>query len=116
MPKKVCPIFNELESIFSCTACAGDGKLLNYKIDAAGGNLSDKKLISLGTKPITLHNFRSNNTSYVFAASDRPTIIYSSNEKLLYSNLNEDEVIIYPLGRPFLEKLFPRPNCLDTQI
>ena len=28
----------------------------------------------------------------VFAASDRPTIIYSSNKKLLYSNLNENEV------------------------
>lgn len=28
----------------------------------------------------------------MFAASDRPTIIYSSNKKLLYSNLNENEV------------------------
>jgi hypothetical protein len=28
----------------------------------------------------------------VFAASDRPTIIYSSNRKLLYSNLNENDV------------------------
>lgn len=28
----------------------------------------------------------------MFAASDRPTIIYSASRKLLYSNLNENEV------------------------
>ena len=28
----------------------------------------------------------------MFAASDRPTVIYSSNKKLHYSNVNEDEV------------------------
>ena len=32
----------------------------------------------------------------MFAASDRPTVIYSSNKKLHYSNVNEDEV-----GPPF---------------
>ena len=73
-------------------ASAGDGKLYNYHIDISNGSLTDRKVISLGTKPISLHSFRSNNTSYVFAASDRPTIIYSNNQKLLYSNLNEDEV------------------------
>lgn len=72
--------------------CVGDGKLHNYRIDPQDGKLWDRKTISLGTKPISLHNFRSNDTSYVFAASDRPTIIYSNNQKLLYSNLNEDEV------------------------
>lgn len=71
---------------------AGDGKLFNFHINSADGALTDRKVISLGTKPISLHCFRSNNTSYVFAASDRPTIIYSNNQKLLYSNLNEDEV------------------------
>ena len=30
--------------------------------------------------------------SHVFAASDRPTVIYSANKKLLFSNLNENEV------------------------
>lgn len=56
------------------------------------GAVSERKRISLGTKPITLRSFRSNGASHVFAASDRPTIIYSSNKKLLYSNLNENEV------------------------
>ena len=35
---------------------------------------------------------RSRGTTHVFAASDRPTIVYSANNKLLYSNLNESEV------------------------
>ena len=35
---------------------------------------------------------RSRGASHVFAASDRPTIIFSSSRKLLYSNLNENEV------------------------
>ena len=52
---------------------------------------SERKKICLGTKPIMLRTFRSNGTSYVFAASDRPTVIYSSNKKLLYSNVNENE-------------------------
>ena len=53
---------------------------------------SERKKICLGTKPIMLRTFRSSGTSYVFAASDRPTVIYSSNKKLLYSNVNENEV------------------------
>ncbi len=48
--------------------------------------------VSLGTKPILLRTFVSNGASHVFAASDRPTVIYSSNKKLVYSNLNENEV------------------------
>lgn len=46
----------------------------------------------LGTKPILLSAFSSGGQRHVFAASDRPTIIYSNNKKLLYSNLNENEV------------------------
>lgn len=46
----------------------------------------------LGTKPILLSPFSSGGQRHVFAASDRPTIIYSNNKKLLYSNLNENDV------------------------
>ena len=53
---------------------------------------SDKKQIQLGTKPILLRTFTSGGVGYVFAACDRPTIIYSQNRKLIYSNLNENEV------------------------
>lgn len=50
--------------------------------------LRDKKKISLGTQPIMLNTFHSKEATHVFAASDRPTVIYSSNKKLLYSNVN----------------------------
>jgi DNA damage-binding protein 1 len=39
-----------------------------------------------------LYASRSRGAAAVFAASDRPTVIYSANRKLLYSNLNENEV------------------------
>ncbi|EFJ23079.1 hypothetical protein SELMODRAFT_151061 [Selaginella moellendorffii] len=73
--------------------CAlGDGHLFNFLIDTSTGQLSDRKKISLGTQPIMLRTFRSKNATHVFAASDRPTVIYSSNKKLLYSNVNLKEV------------------------
>lgn len=73
--------------------CAlGDGHLFNFVLDIRTGLLMDRKKISLGTQPITLRTFRSKNATHVFAASDRPTVIYSSNRKLLYSNVNLKEV------------------------
>jgi hypothetical protein len=73
--------------------CAmGDGQLYNFHVAEATGALSERKKICLGTKPIMLRSFRSNGQSHVFAASDRPTVIYSANKKLLYSNVNENEV------------------------
>ncbi len=73
--------------------CAlGDGHLFNFMLNPSTGELSDRKKISLGTQPIALRTFRSKNATHVFAASDRPTVIYSSNKKLLYSNVNLKEV------------------------
>ncbi|KAD7117821.1 hypothetical protein E3N88_05089 [Mikania micrantha] len=73
--------------------CAlGDGHLLNFLLNTSTGELSDRKKVSLGTQPITLRTFSSKNTTHVFAASDRPTVAYSSNKKLLYSNVNLKEV------------------------
>ncbi|MEW5313036.1 MAG: hypothetical protein WDW38_004630 [Sanguina aurantia] len=73
----------------------GDGTLHTWRCDTQACSLSDKKKVVLGTKPILLRTFHSNGVTHVFAASDRPTIIYaspSSHKKLLFSNLNEDEV------------------------
>ncbi|KAF2317858.1 hypothetical protein GH714_041177 [Hevea brasiliensis] len=73
--------------------CAlGDGHLLNFLLNLNTGELTDRKKVSLGTQPITLRTFSSKNTTHVFAASDRPTVIYSSNKKILYSNVNLKEV------------------------
>lgn len=55
---------------------------------------ADHKKVVLGTKPILLSAFTTAGERHVFAASDRPTIIYSNNKKLLYSNLNENDVSV----------------------
>ena len=56
------------------------------------GLLSDRKKVTLGTQPTVLRTFRSLSTTNVFACSARPTVIYSSNHKLVFSNVNLKEV------------------------
>ena len=80
-------------SQISYLLCAlGDGHLLNFQLDTSCGKLRDRKKVSLGTRPITLRTFSSKSVTHVFAASDRPAVIYSNNKKLLYSNVNLKEV------------------------
>ena len=52
------------------------------------GFLSERKKVTLGTQPTMLRTFKSLSTTNVFACSDRPTVIYSSNHKLVFSNVN----------------------------
>ena len=56
------------------------------------GSLGERKKVTLGTQPTVLKTFRSLSTTNVFACSDRPTVIYSSNHKLVFSNVNLKEV------------------------
>ena len=56
------------------------------------GKFSDEKKISLGTKPITLKTICYKNTTYVLAASDRCTVIHSSNLRLTYSIVSVEKV------------------------
>lgn len=73
--------------------CAlGDGAMYYFTLDKDAGKLSDQKKVTLGTQPIILKTFRSLSTTNVFACSDRPTVIYSSNHKLVFSNVNLKEV------------------------
>uniref|UniRef100_A0A4W5MCL5 DNA damage-binding protein 1 n=1 Tax=Hucho hucho TaxID=62062 RepID=A0A4W5MCL5_9TELE len=73
--------------------CAlGDGALFYFGLDLTTGVLSERKKVTLGTQPTVLRTFRSLSTSNVFACSDRPTVIYSSNHKLVFSNVNLKEV------------------------
>ncbi|XP_028064008.1 uncharacterized protein LOC114267199 [Camellia sinensis] len=69
-------------------------------------------ILSLGTQPITLHTFSSKNTTHKFATSDRPTVIYSSNKKLLYSNVNLKQVIHMC---PFNFAAFPDSTLLELE-
>lgn len=73
--------------------CAlGDGSMFYFVLDKVTGVLKEKKSVTLGTQPTILKTFSSLSTSNVFACSDRPTVIYSSNHKLVFSNVNLKEV------------------------
>ncbi|ENN77681.1 hypothetical protein YQE_05832, partial [Dendroctonus ponderosae] len=73
--------------------CAlGDGSMYYFLLHRESGVLRDKKKVTLGTQPTVLRTFRSLNSTNVFACSDRPTVIYSSNHKLVFSNVNLKEV------------------------
>lgn len=73
--------------------CAlGDGSMYYFTLNKQNGILTDKKKVTLGTQPTVLRTFRSLSTTNVFACSDRPTVIYSSNHKLVFSNVNLKEV------------------------
>ncbi|KAL0699191.1 hypothetical protein Bca4012_055313 [Brassica carinata] len=80
------------EGISYLLCALGDGHLLNFQLDTRTGELRDRKKVSLGTQPITLRTFSSKSATHVFAASDRPSVIYSNNKKLIYSNVNLKEV------------------------
>lgn len=58
------------------------------KINFILGCLTDMKKVTLGTQPISLKKFISKGIMNVFACSDRPAVIYSSNQKLAFSNVN----------------------------
>jgi len=70
----------------------GDGSLFYFTINPVTKALGDRKKVTLGTQPTVLRPFRSQSTVNVFACSDRPTVIYSSNHKLVFSNVNLKEV------------------------
>ena len=70
----------------------GDGSLFYFSINPMTRTLGDRKKVTLGTQPTVLRPFRSQSTVNVFACSDRPTVIYSSNHKLVFSNVNLKEV------------------------
>ena len=71
----------------------GDGQLCTFVVDTfASPPLRDMKKLSIGTQPISLRPFRSKGELHAFAASDRPTVVYSLNKKLMFSNVNLREV------------------------
>lgn len=86
----------------------GDGYLMAYTINleaaiaaakaAAGGMttpiVGEGRKLNVGTQPANLSVFRSHGANHVFAACDRPTVVYASGGtgKLLLSNVNLQEV------------------------
>ncbi|KAL1431309.1 hypothetical protein MTO96_014330 [Rhipicephalus appendiculatus] len=85
-------LITTFEGIHYLLCALGDGSLFYFLLEATTGALTDRKKVTLGTQPTVLKTFKSLSTSNVFACSDRPTVIYSSNHKLVFSNVNLKEV------------------------
>ncbi|KAF6200141.1 hypothetical protein GE061_006442 [Apolygus lucorum] len=85
-------LFASFEGIHYVLCALGDGSMFYFNFNATSGQLFEKKRVTLGTQPIVLRPFKSMATTNVFACSDRPTVIYSSNHKLVFSNVNLKEV------------------------
>ncbi|KAJ3366338.1 DNA damage-binding protein 1 [Kappamyces sp. JEL0680] len=73
----------------------GNGDLYMFQVAYNGTTIvpNDMKKTSLGTQPIDLRTFTSQGVNYVFASSDRPTIIYSRSGKLMFSSVNLKNVV-----------------------
>lgn len=85
-------LMTNFEGINYLLCALGDGSMFYFTLNSNDATLKDKKKVTLGTQPTILKTFRSLSTTNVFACSDRPTVIYSSNHKLVFSNVNLKEV------------------------
>ncbi|XP_044976248.1 DNA damage-binding protein 1-like isoform X2 [Hordeum vulgare subsp. vulgare] len=81
-----------IEEVSYLFCALGDGHLFSFVFNISTCELSDRSRVCLGTQPISLYKYSSHNRTRVFAASDRPTIIYSRDKKLLYSYVNLKEM------------------------
>jgi DNA damage-binding protein 1 len=85
-----------LEGIHYLMVGLGDGNVLSYPLDMSAGlgspALGTCKKIALGSKPAELTCFVSKESTCVFVTSDRPTVVYSRGNKVLYANANIGEV------------------------
>eukprot|EP01112_Ceratiomyxa_fruticulosa_P020970 TRINITY_DN7283_c0_g1_i2.p1 TRINITY_DN7283_c0_g1~~TRINITY_DN7283_c0_g1_i2.p1 ORF type:complete len:1042 (-),score=227.88 TRINITY_DN7283_c0_g1_i2:442-3567(-) len=102
IPRSV--LFASFEGLHYVLCALGDGNLFSFVFDPATYLLSERRKIAIGTQPVILNKFRSKGTTNIFASSDRPTVIYSSNKKLMYSNVNLKEVLYMS---PFNSESFP---------
>ncbi|ORY21141.1 hypothetical protein LY90DRAFT_516301 [Neocallimastix californiae] len=75
-------------------------------------SLKFRSKFSLGTQPINLKEIRYSNKNYIFAASDQPTIIYSNNNNLNFSNVNLTDTIIDAC--PFICMEYEDAICILT--
>lgn len=71
-----------------------DGAEESVKDGAGCEMVSERRKLSVGTKPADLSIFKSKGSDHIFAACDRPTVVYSATGggKLLVSNVNLQEV------------------------
>lgn len=108
-----CVLLAELEGFRYLLVALGDGYLLTYSVSmeaaitgvacverSTGEDVnvpsivSERRKLSVGTQPADLSIFKSRGADHVFAACDRPAVVYSATGggKLLISNVNLQEV------------------------
>lgn len=108
-----CVLFCSMEGNHYLLVALGDGCLLTYSINAEAASVaassddpdiqnamntqcivSERRKLSVGTQPADLSIFKSRGSDHVFAACDRPTVVYAATGggKLLISNVNLQEV------------------------
>lgn len=93
----------------------GDGQLISYHLhfdDNDGSvNIMNRKKVSLGSQAISLNTFKSSDgKACIFAASDRPSVVYSSKGKVAYANINLHGPNDVTFSCSFHCELFP--DCL----
>eukprot|EP00117_Sycon_ciliatum_P004057 scpid20029/ scgid8581/ DNA damage-binding protein 1; Damage-specific DNA-binding protein 1 len=66
----------------------GDGGVVYFPAEFSTGQLGQRKRVVLGTQPTTMRPFHTASSFNIFVCSDRPSVIYSSNSKLLFANVN----------------------------
>eukprot|EP00049_Salpingoeca_infusionum_P011171 m.192501 g.192501 ORF g.192501 m.192501 type:complete len:1091 (+) comp14856_c0_seq1:34-3306(+) len=70
----------------------GDGVLHHFRIDGSTGELRNGQFAVLGTEPIHLTHMTTANGPSVFAACDRPAVVYSSIRRLLCATVSTPHI------------------------
>ena len=96
----------------------GDGRLIIFTVDELNGVIvpNSRRVIPLGTQPVELILFddSSSSSKHVFAACDRPAIVYAAHgEKLLLSNVNLSMEVTHVA--PFDSEAFPACLALASE-
>lgn len=83
---------NENPTLFIAMA---DGNVISFSVDMESYHLSEKKSIILGTQQANFSALpRNDGISNIFAASEHPSLIYSSEGRLVYSAVTADKANI----------------------
>ncbi|KAI8100016.1 CPSF A subunit region-domain-containing protein [Halteromyces radiatus] len=85
-------LFQTLQDESYIFVTLGDGRLIVYPLSNSM-ELLQPNVITLGTQTATLSSFSIHDDIVVFAASDRPTVINSVRNHLVYSAINLKNVI-----------------------
>jgi DNA damage-binding protein 1 len=89
----------------------GDGTLNYLTVDSQAKVLGDPKQVQLASEPLSLCSFINQGKAYVFASSDRPCVIHTRNDKMLFSNVNLPIcTTVCPLNTP----LYPESLAIAT--